>query len=130
MKIVSLVLAMMLMAGVCFASDTISKDVYSYGLKNNTGVALTTIIPVTSIRPNVDKIIGYSVMPIDKNTAECYIGIFDGTDVLLTGEVFAENEAPQGSGVAELWEYGKSISLGVVVRQGAKTQVQVYFVKE
>lgn len=123
-------LVLMLMVGVCFASDTISKDVYSYGVKNTTGVAQTTIIPTTSIRPGVDKVIGYSVTPLNKNTAECYIGVFDGTDVLLTGEVFAENEAAQGAGVAELWEFGKSISLGVVLRQGANTQAQVYFVKE
>jgi hypothetical protein len=48
----------------------------------------------------------------------------------LSGEVFAESEASQAYGKSELWSFGKTINDGVVVSQGAKTQVQIYFVRE
>lgn len=120
----------MLMCGIAFADDTIAKTVYSYGITNTTGKILATVISTSSIRPGVDKVIGYSVMPIDSSRSECYIGLFDGTDNSLSGEVLAENEAAQSDGVAELFPFGKTISDGVVVSQGARTQVQVYFVSK
>ena len=129
-KIVVVLLAVVFLAGVSFADDTIAKTVYSYGVKNTSGVALTTIIPITSIRPSVDKIIGYSIQPINGLAAESYIGLFDGTDVYLTGEVFAESEAAQAYGKSELWAYGKNVSSGVVLRQGASTQAQIYFIRK
>lgn len=131
-RIVAIVLVLMLVSGYCFASDTISKTVYSYGLKNTSATLyLNTIIPITSIRPLVDKIIGYSIQPLNGNHAEIVIGIFDGTDVQLLGEVFAENEATTPScGTGEIWTFGRTISSGVVVRQGPNTQAQIYFVRE
>jgi hypothetical protein len=90
----------------------------------------TSIIPVTTIRPKVDKVIGYSIMPRNANGAETFIGIFDGTDVLLTGECLAEAEAPNLMGKNELWPFGKQVAEGVVVQQGANTIVQVFFVRE
>jgi hypothetical protein len=132
-KIATVVMALMLMASICYADDTISKTVYSYGVKNtSTTLHQTTIVPTTSIRPLVDKIIGYSIMPLNGNNAESIIGIFDGTDVQLTGEVFAESEseAARAAGKSELWAYGKSIALGIVLRQGANTQAQIYFIRK
>jgi hypothetical protein len=129
-KILTFVLVMFMLSGVAFASDSISKTVYSYGLKNTTGIMQVTTIPVTAIRPDIDKVIGYSIMPLTSATAECYIGIFDGTTNSLAGEVFAENEAISDKGISEIWPFGKYISEGVVVSQGANTQVQIYFVRE
>lgn len=130
-KILAVVLAVMFMASVCFASDTISKRVYSIKYENTHGSnAQTSIVPTTSIRPKVDKLIGYSIMPRNGAGAECFIGIFDGTDVLLTGECLAEAESDNLKGRNELWPYGKWIEDGVVVQQGANTIVQIFFVRE
>jgi hypothetical protein len=130
-KIVMLVVLALFAASLCFADvDTVSKKVYSYGIKNDTGSRQITEIPVTSIRPTVDKVIGYDIYPTSNETAEGYIGIFDGTNKSLSGEVFAENEALSDKGLSKLWNFGKYIFEGVVVSQGAKTQAQIYFVKE
>lgn len=132
MRIFAVVLAVMLMVGVAFADgDTIMKKVYSYGVTNTSGVAQTTSIPVTSIRPLVDKVIGYSLIPYNGTvTSEGYLGIFDGTDMSATAECFAENEISGTLGWNELWNYGKYISTGVTVVQGANTIVQIYFIRE
>ena len=131
-KVLAVVLGVMLVTGICFADDTISKTVYSYGVKNTGAVRQIHIVPTTSIRPKVDKIIGYSIQPLDGNHAESYIGLFDGTTNSLSGEVFAESESETSvaAGKSELWSYGKNISSGVVLCQGANTQAQIYFVRE
>jgi len=129
-KIAAVVMALMLMAGVCYASDTISKTVYSYPVRNMLGIRRISIVPTTSIRPKVDKIIGYSIRSTNGSKSETYIGIFDGTNNSLSGEVFAESETATTYGMSELWSFGKYIFSGVVLCQGANTQAVIYFVRE
>ena len=130
-KIATVVMALMLMASICYADDTISKTVYSYPIKNTSGVRQVTVIPTTSIRPLVDKVIGYSILPYNGAlAAECYIGIFDETTPSLAGEIFAENEAEQRFGSSVLWSFGKYINSGVSVSQGANTWAIVYFIRK
>ena len=130
-KMLLAVMALMLVSTICFASDaSTSKRVYSFGIINPTSQRLITIIPTTSIRPITDKIIGYSIMPAAAGASELYIGIFDQTNKFLSGEVFAENEVLTPYGAGELWPFGKFIVNGVVVSQGANTQIQVYFISE
>jgi hypothetical protein len=125
------VIALLLVSGMAFGSDaSTSKQVYSFGLINSGASRMITIIPTTSIRPGTDKIIGYSIMPAKAGASELYVAIFDQTTNWLSGEVFAENEVLTPYGAGELWPYGKKIVQGVVVSQGANTQIQVYFISE
>lgn len=128
-RLLSVLAVLLFVSGIVFG-DTVSKKVYSFGILNKGGPNKITVIPTTSIRPGVDKIIGYSVMPAVPGPAELYIGIFDQTNKWLSGEVIAENEANTPWGTGELWPFGKWIFNGVVVNQGANTQVQIYFISE
>ena len=74
-------------------------------------------------------------MPIEGRpglSAEAVIGIFDGTDVLLTGEKLGEREAPNtvGSSAGERFVRPKKIVNGLVVQQGAFSIAGIYFVRE
>jgi len=130
MKKALLVIVLMFMVGVCFALESSQKP-YSIELKNSTGVRQISVIPTTSIRPLIDKLIGYDVLPLAMTRgAECYISIMDDTDKSLDGEVFAESEAQANFGKGEMWTNAKYINDGIVVTQGANTQVQIYFVRE
>ena len=113
----------------CFA-EQVADVIYSVNIRNNTGELLDTLIPVTTIRPEVDKLTGYDVMtlaPTGANT-ETWISIFDSTDSLLTGECFGEQEGTGGpESIGDRWPRGKRIFNGIAIRQGAYTDVQIYF---
>jgi len=114
-------LMVLMISVVCFAEGQWQgQTVYSYGIKNVTGDPMTTVIPTTSIRPGVDKLIGYSCLPAGNiGNTESFIGIFDGTDKQLDGEVFDEAEGDTKNGVNDMWIKPKKIANGVVVRQGS-----------
>jgi len=130
-KLAVVILTLMVLSGVCLAEET-ARTVYSYIIVNTHATnALTSVVPTTSIRPKVDKLIGYMIMPRNAAGSEGFIGIYDGTDVYLTGESLAENELDTNKGSkGELWPFGKYIADGIVVQQGANTIVQLYFVRE
>ena len=130
-KFVAVVLVVMMMAGIVFADDTMSKRVYSMEIANTLGIPKQSVVPTTSIRPKVDKLIGYSVFAIDNTLpSECFVAIFDQTGTATWGECLAESEAGTLKYINELWPFGKWIEDGVVVTQGANTKVVVFFVKE
>lgn len=124
-------LVLVFLAGISFATD-VSRLEYSVNLKNDSGSAKTYIIPITTIRPKIDKLVGYSVMPLDSTkNSEVFIGIFDGTDVQLSGECLGEDEADNDSGgIKDHWARGKWIVNGIVARVGVNTDTQLYFVRK
>lgn len=107
-----------------------SQQVYEYRCVNATGNSLQTVVPITTIRPKVDKLVGYRVIPSAKagQTSEVFCGLFDGTDKTMTGECFGESEAPAATSIGESWPDGKYVFNGVAVQQGALTTVIVYFI--
>ena len=134
MKGLVIALVLMFLGTMCFA-DTVggtSRLEYSINIKNKGGEPLTSIIPTTTLRPKIDKLVGYSCIPYDGSLhSEVYIGIFDGTDVQLSGECFGEDEADNDNGgIKDGWPRGKKIVDGVVTRQGANTDLQLYFIRE
>ena len=119
----------------CFAaySDSTAIQEYEYSIVNDTGVKKTTVIPITSIRPLVDKITGYAVTPnFNGGGSETYIGIYDDTTVACVGEKFGEMETPNATALiaGENFMRPKKITNGVVVIQGANTTAIVYFTGE
>ena len=130
--IFGLVIIGLVLTGKCFAADELLQEtVYSVNILNDSGGPLTYIIPTTTIRPLIDKLKGYVCMPYGSGpNTEVYIGIFDGTDAILSGECFGEDEAPNGNTAKDTWIRGRKISNGVVVRVGANTDTQIFFVRE
>ena len=125
----------MFLGTVCFA-DTgpgVSRTEYSVNIRNNTGEPLDFLIPTTTIRPKIDKITGYdcsTLAPSGANT-ETWVSMFDSTDSLMTGEVLGEQEGTGGQeSIGDRWPRGKKIANGVSIRQGAFTDLIIYFIKE
>ena len=104
---------------------------YSYEITNETGYPSSFVIPTTSIRPNVDKITKYEILPIDnEKNSEIYIALFDDTTVAMSGEKLGEKEARDGGSAGERFIRPKKVLNGVVVRQGANTRAIIYFIRE
>lgn len=113
---------------------TESQQVYSVSIRNNTGHFLDSTIPVTTIRPEIDKLFGYNCVPINSSGSdygtETWVSIFDSTNNLMTGETFAEDEANDKGGCKDTWARGKWIVNGVAIRQGAFTDLNIYFIRK
>ena len=140
-------MGLFLVCGVCFADGNPTAIMeYEYTIKNDSPIGITTIIPTTSIRPGVDKITAYEVLPYSSSTAtlpypwtaksEVVIGLFDATDVVLTanttekiGEKEANNSASPSS-AGERFERPKKVANGVVTTQGAFTSATIFFIRE
>ena len=123
-------MVMCLFVGIAFAQDPTAVTEYEYTISNNSGTGRATAIPITSIRPNVDKITAYEVVAKASGNSETYIGVYDGTTVACSGEKFGEKEATSKGSAGERFERPKKIVNGVTVIQGANTDAIVYFIKE
>jgi hypothetical protein len=128
--IVGLMVCLMLAVNVYGLSE--SELVREYTIVSTSGDYTTTNIPVTSIRPAVDKLVGYSIMRNTNNTnsSECVIAIYDSTASTLTGEQFGECEAIDETTNGELYVKHREIECGVTVRQGPNTIAKVLFTAE
>lgn len=133
MKRILFAMLAVLMFGNIAEGAMVADTVYEYRIDNATGEAITTVIPTTSIRPDVDKIVGYDCCPyyMDPTVAntETFMSVFDGTDKQLSGECFGENEKSTGNSINELFYTPRKIGSGVVVRQGSNTISRVYFIR-
>lgn len=141
-RILSLMLIAIMLCGSCWAlGDTHSQYVYTYTVRNNAGTPKIQVVPVTSIRPGVDKLVGYAVLPIttlgttSTYGTENYLTLYDATssDAIpnLTGlEVIGEIEAAANTAAYELWPIPKSFTTGIIMQQGCYTQAIIYFIKE
>ena len=131
-KVLWLVVVVMLFCVPVFADmATDSKLIYSYTIKNDTGAAKVSLIPVTSIYPNdVDRIIGYSIMAdTDGAGAERWIEVYDASTAELSGEVLGESEAASTDSQMVWFPYPRTITNGIAVRQGANTVAIIYFTR-
>jgi len=110
---------------------TESETVYDYTIVTTNGDYTTTVIPTTSIRPGVDKVVGYSIMRNTNNTlsSECVIAVYDSQDSTLTGEQYGECEAIDETTNGELFLKPRTVTEGVTVRQGPNTIAKVLFIR-
>lgn len=131
MKKVFIVFVLILSAFVMdsYAQEPGDKE-YEYTISNPNGTKQTTVIPITSIRPGVDKITAYEVQAKAEGNSETYIGVYDDTTLACTGEKLGEKEATSKGSAGERFKRGKKIANGVVVIQGANTDAIIYFVRE
>lgn len=128
-RVIVLLVMVFAMAVSCYGQD-VADVIYSTTVRNNLATHLDTLIPTYTIRPNVSKLVGYdciTLAPTGANT-ETWVSIFDSTDSLMTAECFGEQEGTGGyESIHDRWWRGKKVFNGVAIRQGAFTELQLYF---
>ena len=138
-KVLALALGLVLIAGVVFAeTGGESQTVYSVSIENPNPEHKDVLIPVTTIRPETDKLWGYDcyttvgtdITSTTDTSTETWISIFDSTDSLMTGECFGEQESNAFEGIHDRWVNGKKITTGVSLRIGAYTAGQILFIRK
>jgi len=132
-KILGVLVLAVLFVSLAFADgNPTAITEYSYEILNNSGTdALTRIIPTTSIRPGIDKIVAFEVTALPGLPgAECWAALFDDTTIAATGEKLGEKEAANGYTATERFPRPKMIANGVVSMQGVHTRLTIYFVRE
>lgn len=120
------------LVGFCYSVEAPTAITeYSYTIRNTSGEAYGFVIPTTSIRPNVDKITGFSVIGLDPVSTENWATLYDDTTLAMSGEKLGEAEAPTGKSVNEDYrDRPKKIANGVVTQQGARTDLIVCFIRQ
>jgi len=132
-KVMMLVLCFVFLTSLAFGeTGGESQTVYSVNLKNDTGEAADYLIPVTTIRPGIDKLWGYdcfTLAPTGEST-ETWITMFDSTDSTMSGECFGEKESNAYESISDRWVNGRKVVSGVAIRLGSKSEAQVYFIRK
>ena len=132
-RVLGMLAICMFLAVPVFAADELTAMTeYSYEIVNTSGTgALTSLVPITSIRPVVDKITRFEVTALDGLPgAENWAALFDDTTLACTGEKIGEMEANGGTGHWFSGPRPKKITNGVVAMQGIRTRLTIYFVSE
>ena len=130
-KVLWMVVVAMLFCVPVFAVNLDGNEFWSYVIENTTGAYQNTLIPITSVVPGSDRILGYEHMPLPGQSAENVVAVFDTVNytTFASAEVLGESECQDGSWDGMWFPYPRTISYGVTVRQGAGTRVIVYFVR-
>jgi len=112
-------------------NDNVAITEYSYTIANTTGAPQSFVVPTTSIRPDVDKITGMSIMVHDgTKNSETWATLYDDTDTGMIGEKIGEIEGGEKRGFYQPYVPAKKIFNGVVAWQGANTDLIIYFVRK
>lgn len=130
-KVILGCLCFVFVATMSFAAD-VGITEYSIYFRNDTGNLADYLIPVTTVRPEVDKLTGFDCKTLAitgtlPGNPETWISIFDSTDSLMTGECFGEFEANALESIHDRWPGGRKIFNGVSMRVGAKTETILHF---
>jgi len=127
-----LVVCFLITPWICFAQtggNTHAQVIYTEVLEKTT--ATSTAIPITKIRPDVDKIIGIEVSCLNGalyGTAAIYD--WDTTVVTSAVEVIAEYEATSSmQSAGRFFPFPRYIVNGVSVYQEANTRVTIYYIR-
>ncbi|MFA5499495.1 MAG: hypothetical protein WC404_00270 [Candidatus Omnitrophota bacterium] len=106
-----------------------------YISENTTGLFKTTYVPTSGVDPYIspytDRILGFDVTPITSISYENVAGLYDATtSAQLTGPYFM-GEAEGGTAfTGEKWfPYPVRVANGIAIVQGAKTRVNVYYLR-
>lgn len=127
MKRVLVIICLLLLALGCNVSAEI--QFLSVEITNTGDTVLQSLIPITTIYPGRDKILGYTVMSAgDGTNTESYIGIYDSAISNLNDlEVIDEAESSDVTSINVWFPHSREISNGIVVRQGANTIARIIF---
>lgn len=100
----------------------------TYTIDNKAGGRLTTYISTSSIRPNVDKILGFSIIGIETTNSQELIAFFyDATTGQPLNTILGELETIQESTNGIWFPYSRKLENGLTVMQGAYTTVIIYY---
>lgn len=126
-----LVVCFLVIPQVCFSQgDTHSQVIYTEIIESGADSA-ATVIPVTKIRPDVDKIIGMQVFCL--GPAFGTAALYDSTTTSMSSstEVICEYEATSGQQSNSIFfPFPRTITEGIVIVQDALTRVIVYYVRQ
>jgi len=132
-KYLSLILIVLCMCPLVYANsfEYDAKEFMTYSIANTTSGTQIFVIPATSIYPNKDRIIGWSITKKYDNTsnAEMFCEIYDAdsSDVQISDEVIDEAEFTSYDTNGRFFIYPRVISYGIVVISGSNTVVQIFF---
>ena len=127
-----MVAIVLFMGSYCFAyDDTMKNDILTYQTINDSGIYENTLVPVTSIYPLIDNVLGFSIMKHDlTKNAEQVVALYDQTSTTITntsGECLGESETTTGLSDTIWYPYPRILNYGLLVRQGPNTVVTIYF---
>lgn len=130
-KVLVIISVCLLLASHVFAVEIDGPQFVSIEITNTTDAVLQSLVPVTTIYPGRDKIMGYSIMQTeDTINTENYLGIYDSAVTNLTGLEVIDEAETSGAYSANVWfPYGREISKGITVRQGANIIVTLHIVR-
>ena len=105
------------------------QNVKMYVVANTGATRQITAISTSTIIPGTHRILGYEVAPIDTLSKENYVVLGDAATApaVATTTIFGESEAATGSSLSATFPYPREIASGVVVRQGSRTYVTIYY---
>lgn len=130
-KVLVIIAVCLLWVSHAFAVEIDGPQFVSIEITNNTNDVLQSLVPVTTIYPGRDKIMGYSIMQTEYTAnTENYLGIYDSAVTNLTDLEVIDEAETSGAYSANVWfPYEREISKGITVRQGANTIVTIHFVR-
>lgn len=125
-----MVVTVLFIGSYCFAEG--GNDILTYQTKNTSGSLYSeTLVPVTSIYPTIDNILGFSVTQLSPLVnSERVVSLYDQTTAGITsisGECLGEAEAVQGGDATVFYPYPRMLNYGLLIRQGPNTVVTIYF---
>ena len=130
-KLLSVVLVIGVLFGVvlCFAQgDTHSQVIYTE-IVDSGATTLITAIPVTKIRPDVDKILGMEVIALTSSTVIAALWDSATADISSGVEMISEFEATPYYAGGAFFPFPRYIVKGIVVDQTAYARVIIYYVR-
>jgi len=124
-----LVVCFLVMPMVCYGQgDSHAQIIYTEVIDSG-ATALSTAIPVTKIRPEVDKILGMEVMALTTSTVVAALWDSAST-VIASTEMICEFEATSYYAGGAFFPFPRWIVNGIVVHQDAQSRVIIYYVRQ
>jgi len=126
---ISMVVISLFIGSYCFAEG--GNDILTYQTINSSVVYANTLVPVTSIYPTIDNVLGFSIQQYDMALgSENVVALYDQTTDAITstsGECLGEAEALNKADSTIWYPYPRMLNYGLLVRQGPNTVVTIYF---
>jgi hypothetical protein len=133
MRKLFLILVVLVMCAIANADEVSTGMIYTMVITNSDGNAYqATAVPVTTIYPGRDYILGWSILKNDNTkNAELVASFYDQTSTAITnasGECLGEAETSNDPVNNTIWlPYPRNVENGVLVWQGPNTAVMIYW---
>lgn len=131
-KVIWIAIAFIFMASLAGADgNPTAINEYTYTFNNNTANPSQHTISTAIIRPDVDKITAYEVVPYPTDALACerLIAVYDSTTLAANQELIGEKEASTGS-AGERFNRPRKINNAISFVQGAYTTAIISFIRE